>query len=307
MDWLFLISISVIAGSANIFIDNYISDYHFKGKNASAQKAFFRLPNIIIGIICIIIGGINFTSIPFYTYLIFILSGIITVFAGIFYYKALEITDSTDFGIFAQLSPIFYLILGWLILGQEINLYQFIAFLIIIIAPILIIATTKKRSRHLRMKAVFYTILHISIIAFSSIIFVKHSSPEINFVTEMGFMLIGKGIGNSLIILAKPKWKKRYQYVVKSSKKRIYNPLLGTLIITIVKDFTKNLALVLAPSVALVSVIGDSSKPIVIFFMGVFLTVFWPRFGREKLKRRTILAHLAATILVVVGIYLIKS
>lgn len=307
MDWLLCIIIAVLANSAGIFVDNYISDYYFKGRGAASQKTFYRLIYIIFGIVCIIIGGINFSSVPPYMYLIFILSGIGTAIAGIFYYKALELTDSTDYGIFAQLSPIFYLLFGWLFLNQTIDAYQLIAFLIIIIAPFLIIMTTKKRSRNLRIKAALYVILNISIVALCSTIFVKYHTSELNFVTEIGFLLIGKGIGNTIIILSKPKWKKRYQFVVKSNKKRIYYPFLGTFALSIINEFTKNLAFVLAPSVALVSAINDSARPIVIFFMGLVFTMLWPRFGREKLKRRTILVHLIATILVVIGIYLIKS
>ena len=307
MDWLLCIAIAVLSSSAIVFVDNYISDYHFKGKNASAQKSFFRLTYIIIGIICIIAGGINFGTIPFYFYLIFILSGLINTIASIFYYKALEITDSTDFGIFAQLSPIFYLIFGWLLLGQTITIFHLIAFLIIIIAPILIVMTTKKRSRHLKLKAILFVATNTLIAALSSVVFVKFNTPEINFVTEMGFLFVGQGIGNTIIILVNPKWKKRYKRITKIHKDKIYYPLFGTLLLNVINKFAQNLALVLAPSVALVSAITDSARPIVIFFFGLLFTLLWPRFGRERLKRRTVLVHLLATILVVIGIYLIKS
>ncbi|MBO7657356.1 EamA family transporter [Candidatus Saccharibacteria bacterium] len=307
MDWLLCIAIAVLANSAGIFVDNYISDYYFKGRGAASQKTFFRLIYIITGIICVIAGGVNFGSIPPYIYLIFILSGIGAATAGIFYYKALELTDSTDFGIFAQLSPIFYLLFGWLFLNQTIDIYQLIAFSIIIIAPFLIIMAAKKRSRGLRIKAALYVILNVSIVAFCSIFFVKYHTSELNFVTEIGFLLVGKGIGNAIIILLNPKWKKRYKFVLKSSGKRIYYPFIGTFTLSIINEFAKNLAFVLAPSVALVSAINDSARPIVIFFMGLLFTLLWPKFGREKLKKRTILVHLVATILVVLGIYLIKS
>jgi len=309
MDWFFYIALAVLASSANIFVDNYVSDCYFKGREAAAQKGFYPLPFLIIGIIFLFAGGINFSNIPIHLYTLFIFSGIGSAVAGIFYYKALEVSDSTDFGIFAQLSPIFYLILGWLFLDQTINIYQSIALLIIIIAPILIIMTTKKRSRHLRIKAVLYTMLDSLIAALCSVIFVKGDADasEINFISEMGLTFIGIGIGNAIIMLLMPKWRKRYKNVVKSSRKKLYYPLSSAFILNVVHKFTRNLALVLAPSVALASAIMSSAKPIVIFFLGLLFTLLWPRFGREKLKRRTILVHLLATILVVIGIYLIKS
>ena len=54
------------------------------------------------------------------------------------------------------------------------------------------------------------------------------------------------------------------------------------------------------------SVASDAVEPIVIFFLGLLLTLIWPKFGREKMDRKTIIVHLVATILVVVGIVLMQ-
>lgn len=123
----------------------------------------------------------------------------------------------------------------------------------------------------------------------------------------MGFVYIGKGIGNGLIMLAKPKWRKRYRFVVKSSHHKIYFPFIGTLILGVTNHFAKNLSLILAPSVAVASAITNSTKPIVIFFLGLLFTLLWPRFGREKMTKKVIYVHLIATIIVVIGICLIQS
>lgn len=306
MDWLILIAIAVVADSSRIFIDNYISDYYFKGKTAVAQKYFFCFAFIIIGIICTLIGGVDFSNIPFHIYLLFILSGACGVIAGIPYYRALELSDTTDFGIFMQLSPILYLILGWLFLGQSITPIQTLAFLIILAAPFLVIISSKKRSRNVRMKAVFYAFLNVLITTIGALIFVKQNTTDINFITEMAFVFIGKGLGNIVIMALAPKWRKRYHYVAKTSHQKVLRPLIATFISGIAKDFATHLALVLAPSVALVSAISDSTKPIFIFFMGILFTLIWPKFGREKLNKRAILVHLVATILVVIGICLIQ-
>lgn len=307
MDWLLCIAIAVFASACGIFIDNYVSDYYFKGREANAQKNFYWLPFLIIGIVCICIAGVNFIDIPFYLYILFILSGATTSIAGIFYYKALEVSDSTDFGIFAQLSPVFYLILGWLFLGQNITTVQFIAFIIIFSAPLLIVMTTKKRSRHLRLKAVLYTTLDILTDAIAALLFVKFNTSDVNFVTEIGFVFLGKGLGNALIMLAKPKWRKRYRYVVKTSDYKIYFPFIGGVLASLANTFARNMAMVLAPSIAIASSIIDSARPIMIFFLGLLFTLLWPRFGREKMKRKVIAVHLIATILVVLGICLIQS
>lgn len=307
MDWFLCITIAIIAGASCIFIDNFISDYYFKGKNANAQKNFFVIPFFIIGLVCLLSTGVDFVNIPFYAYILFIISGAITALGGIFYYKALEISNSTDFGIFAQLSPVFCLILGWLFLDQNITDVQIIAFLIIFSAPILIITSTKKRSRQLKLKAISYVVADVLIDAISITIFVRFNNVEVNFITEMGFVYIGKSLGNLIIMLLNPKWRKRYRYIIKSSHYKAYYALFGDLIINTINLFAKNFALVLAPSIALTSAIISSGKPLMIFFLGLLFTLLWPKFGREKMKRKVILVHLVATILVVIGICLIQS
>lgn len=307
MEWFLCIVIAVLIGACRIFINNYITDYYFKGKDANAQKNFYWLPFIITGLSLICISGINFGDIPFYTYLFFFLTGASTAIAGIFYYKALELSNSTDFGIFSQLSPIFYLILGWFFLGQSITSIQLIAFFIILSGPILIVLTTRKRSRHLKIKAILYTLLDIAISAIAASIFVKLDSSNINFASEIGLILLGNGIGNAIIMLLKPKWRKRYHFVLKSSHYKVLFPLICDAILEVVVKFARNYALIIASSIALTSAIIDSTKPLVIFFIGILFSILWPKFGREKMNRKTIIVHLIATILVVIGICLIQS
>ena len=64
MSWLVLVLISTVLYCINIFVDNYVSDYYFKGKNANAQKNFYWIPFIIIGIIIAI--WIGYTAIKLF-------------------------------------------------------------------------------------------------------------------------------------------------------------------------------------------------------------------------------------------------
>ena len=306
MNWLVLVLITVAFDSSRIFIDNYISDYYFKGHGAVSQKFFYGYAFIIFSLILLIITGIDFSNPN--ALLIFTASGIMTSFAGIPYYRALELDDSTNLGIFIQLAPVLYLILGWLFLGETLSPLQFVSFAVIISAPLLIVFTTRKRSRKTKIKAVFYAFIYVLIAVTSNLIFVKENAvaENLNFFTEMAFLFLGKGIGNLIIIYANPKWRRRFLSVLDSSHKKVLRPLLCSGITGVTKDFTYRAALALAPSVALASAASDSATPIVIFFMGILLTLLWPNFGREKLQRKTIFIHLIATILVVAGIILMQ-
>ena len=306
MMWLLLIVVDVLADSTRIFIDNYISDYYYKGKEAVAQKLFYGYAYLIIALIAAFAFGFNLETIVFSSAILVFLAGVISSLGGIPYYRALEIENSTSLGIFLQLSPVLYLIAGWFLLGESFSPIQLVAFLIIISAPILIVTTARKKSRHLEIKAVLCTLVYVLAYVSSSLIFVKETMNGLSIVNAIILILLGKGVGNISIIYCRPKWRKRYYYVMNQSKRKVVRPMLVNSILGVVADFTYRTALATAPAVALASAISDSSEPIVIFFMGIILTLIWPKFGREKLNKKTVLVHLIATILVVIGVAILQ-
>lgn len=306
MNWLIFVVIAVVADSSRIFIDNYTSDVYFKGHGAVSQKIFYAYSLLVVALIMFAVSGFNFGDIAISTALLIIFSGILHGFAGIPYYRALELDESTNIGIFNQLAPVFYLILGWFFLGQSFSPTQLIAFAIIIAAPLTIIATTRKKSRHIRIKAVSYALLYVLIAVIGNLLFVKVSSDNIPFMSAIGLVIIGKSIADFIIGYGNQKLRKRFHDVCKKTNRKVLIPLTINSFISGVQQFTYRAALITAPTVALASAATDSAEPIVIFFMGILLTLIWPRFGREKLNRKTVIVHLIATILVVIGIIILQ-
>ena len=306
MTWLILVSLATILDSTRIFVDNYASDVYFKGRGAVSQKLFYGYAFILITLILLILTGFSFDSNYALNYALFFASGLLSSVAGIPYYKALELDDSTNIGIFTQLAPVLYLILGWFFLNEVFSPLQLIAFVIILSAPFLIIATTKKRSRKIKIKAVLYASLYVFIAVIGNLIFVKENVPNLNFLSEMLFVFFGKGIGNLIIVYTRPKWRRRFHNVVQDSHYKVLRPLVANSIIGFAKDLVYRMGLITAPAVALASAASDSAEPIVIFFMGLLLTLIWPKFGREKLGKKPVMVHLTATILVVLGIILLQ-
>lgn len=306
MNWLILVAITIFLDSIRIYIDNYTSDVFFKGHSAVSQKLFYGYAWIILSLIILIATSFNPISADQPTIWIVILSGALTGFAGIPYYKALEIDDSTNLGIFFQLAPILYLLLGWLFFGETISITQLLALFIILAAPILIITAARKKSRKVRLQAVFYTFVYVLISVIANLIFVETGPADFNFIHKISLMFLGSGITSLFIIYTKPAWRNRFKTVFKKHKKKLLLPLILNAIFSAVKSTTYRAALMLAPAVAVASAASDSAEPIVIFFMGLVLTLIWPKFGREKLNKKSVLVHLGATVLVVIGVILLQ-
>ncbi len=315
MNWLVYTAVSVLSDSSRIYIDNYISDCYYKGKGAASQKYFYAIAFIAMAMVLLNVGAANsslslslsLSVAPIGALVLFFVSGLTTSLAGIPYYKVLELDNSTNLGIFVQLAPILYLILGWLFLGDSVSSPQLIAFFVILAAPLLIIfSTNKRKAKRAELKAAAFALLYVAMVVLANLIFVKQNTAEIAFIIELAFTFLGKGVGNAIIMACMPKWRERHTEVVKNSHGKVYRPLICTFAACIVKDFAQYSAMVAAPSIALASVVADSSKPVIIFLMGLIVTAIWPKFGREDLSRRAIIVHFVATILIVIGIILLQ-
>ena len=153
MNWLTFVVINVLSDSTRIYVDNFISDTYYKERGAVSQRFFYGFAYVLLAIIVALCSGLDLASAPMLNLALFCLSGFLTGVASIPYYSVLEKDDSTNLGIFIQLAPVLYLLFGWLFLGDTISPMQFLSFAIILSAPFLIIATSRKRSRNVRLKA----------------------------------------------------------------------------------------------------------------------------------------------------------
>ena len=306
MQWLIFVAITLLADSFRIFLDNYVSDVYYKGRGSLSQKIFHGALQILIAFIALPFCGIDFANTNFLDLLPFFLSGFLISFAGLPYYRALELDDSTNLGIFIQLTPILYLVFNWLFFKETISPLQLVAFVVIMSAPMLILRFTQKRSRKVKMRAIMFAFLNVLIVVISNIIFVRENSAEIGIAGEMAMFYFGKGACSLITIGIVPKWRKRFMTVMRKNPKKLPRLLTINTILGIAADITYRLALIMAPSMAIASAASDAVEPIVIFFMGIILTLIRPKFGREKLGRKSILVHLGATVLVVIGVALIQ-
>lgn len=306
MNWLIFVAITVISDSLRIFVDNYASDVYFKGRHAVSAKILYGISYIIIFGPLLAITGFNFLEADGIVILFLAISGILASLAGIPYFRALELDDSTNIGIFTQISPVFYLIIGWLFLGDTFSPIQLIAFCIILAAPFLIIFTTKRRSRKVKIRAVLHAFLYILLAIIGNVFFVKADGSSVSFLHEVSIVFFFNGLTDIIAISSVRKWRRRFITVINKSHKRALIPLICNVAIRVVQQFSYRAALITAPALAIASVASDSAEPIVIFFLGILLTLIWPKFGREKLDKKTVLVHLIATVLVVVGVIILQ-
>ena len=306
MNWLIFVAVTLLTDSFRIFLDNYTSDVYFRGRDSASQKIFHGFIQIALALALLPFAGINFADANWQAIFVFFASGFIISLAGIPYYKALELDDSTNLGIFMQLSPVLYLILGFFFLGDTISPFQLVAFFVILAAPLLILRATNKRSKKVKLHAIFFAFIYVLIMVIANLLFVKESGTGLSFIAEIALFFLGKGVSSLIFVGGRKKWRHRLAFVLRQYPRKAPRLLLANSLLGAISDATYRMALAAAPTAAIASAASDSVEPIVIFFMGIILTMINPKFGREKLNKKSVLVHLGATVLVVIGVVLIQ-
>ncbi len=312
--WLILTLIASVAGSISAFIDNYVTDVYFRGKTPAAQKVIGGPINLFVGLASLVVYSIISPNgyPPAFNTILFVASGIISSLATMFYYMALKSEDTTGAIIFCQLYPIFYLILGFLFLGEKIVGMQLIAFLFLIAAPVVILLLTGKRRKKMEYRAGLLLLINVILQPIAAIIFIfagrdiSWTNNEFSIVLAMGLMFIGKGIFDVVMSTLNKKWRRRAKRAIIESRMKIFVPFFINIVIWLFADYGIRKAM-LAEQVAIVSAINLAVELLATFVLGLIFTIIWPRFGREKLDKRTVAAHFVATILAIIGIILVEK
>jgi len=311
MLWLVLVVCVAVGASLGGFIDNYVTDVCFKGKKSQAQE-LFGVPACLA--ICITIAVIfPLQVVPLQVAGILIFVGVLNSLSFLIYYKALSAENTTGAAIFIQLSPVLYFLFGWFLLGEHISPIEIIAGFFILMAPLVVILSTSKRSKKMEIRAGILLILYSTIQVIANIIFVKFSgldeitlNSEINlFATAFFLTMLGRFLSDFVLVCIFKSWRAKFRRVAKQFKHKLIIPMAINEVMYAGVEFALRFALVIAP-VAIVSVTANAFELIVTFVLGIILSIIWPVFGREKLKKRNILAHLAAILLATVGIILLQ-
>ena len=303
MLWLILAIINAAGYAICGFFDNYITDVVFKANKQESAKIFYGISYILTAVALVLICGLQIMTFDRIGWLL--LAGVLSSTASIPYYRALKDEETTTASVFLQLTPLVYLIADFLIFKEPITPTQMMAFLIIIMAPAVIVLSRRhKRSRKLELSAAAGFLAYV-VLAGSSGVITSHAGEGYNFPTVFAWFIFGRGIMDLIYYFSHKDWRARYKYVHKHDPKRLYWSLIISQGVFLIAEFAGRFALMIGTP-ALVSVTANALEMIIVFVLGIVLSIIVPKFGREKLSRHVIIAHLVATVLAVTGIIMLK-
>jgi len=301
MNW-FLIALAAPAlWAITNHIDKYLINRYFKSGGVgsliifSALIGLFVLPFILI--IHPAVFGIGSTLAILIT-----LNGFLYVLAMLPYLYALEKDEASIVVPLFQTVPVFSYILALIVLKEVLTIYQIMASILIIIGAVGLSLDLDNRYR-LKKKVFSLMIFSSFLVALNGLIF-KFVAIREDFWTTSFWEYIGFSILAFMLLVFVKSYRKQFLAVIKINRVSVIS--LNTLneVLNIIGKIVMNFATLLAP-LALVWVV-NGFQPFFVLLIGIFITLFFSRLGKESLKKQHIIQKVTAIAIMFVGVYLLN-
>lgn len=297
-NWIFLALLAPAVFTVVNFLDKYIVES--KVKDYRGVPIYSGIVGLIAGTFFWLIFGRPI--LPFFDGFIVITVGMLTVWAFLFYFKALSSSQTSYvIGLF-QLIPVFTLLFSFLFLHEVISTNQLFGFFLILISAILL--SYQKQKKKFKLDTSFYYILTADVFFAASSVLIKFAINANSFTKILCYESWGIAIGALFLFI----FYKACRNAFLETTKTVGNKVLGIMLLNegiyiLAKTITL-FAVSLGP-VTLVSVLGGTQVFYGILF-GVILTMLMPKVFNEGIAQKEILKKLILMGGLFVGIWLMQ-
>jgi transporter family protein len=297
MNWLFFALLAPAVLTITIFTDKYIVGNAVKDYRGVVLMQ--ALMGFFVGTFFWIATG--FPRLGAFDACIVLTSGILTIFAGAFYFKALKEEEASYIIFMLQMIPIFVMILSFLLLKETISLRQLLGFCIVLLSAMAVAIDDWKKIFH--FPKLFWTLIIMDFLFALASVLVKFAINATSFAQILSYESWGISIGGIFLYAFIPHIRKAFHEIVTTVGKRILGVMFLNEGIYVLSKSLSYFAYSIGP-VALVSVIGSTQ-----IFFGIFagwiLTLILPHLFNEKISRHDLFQKVGFALLMIVGIILI--
>jgi len=294
--WLLYAFSGPLAWAASMHIDKFLLEKYFKRGSVAVSLVF----TAIIGLLLLpfvgffVPGVLNFDPVSI---VVMVASGLLYMGGLLFYLYALQTEEASIVGLLSPAGPILAFVLAYLVLGEHLTLGQFIGGAMVVAGVFIVSFRFGGGMIKFRKRATLMMTAAIVCFAASSLIFKYFAVPELfwpaTFWTYVGEALFGVGI------LAFASERRIFMKLIRTNPKAMLTTNAVNELVNLGGSLAARYALVLAP-LALVQAI-TSTTPLMVFVMGMIITVFLPKFGRENISKTILIQKSVAAALVVAG------
>jgi len=297
MGYFFAILGYALYASVN-YVDKFVlQKYEIEPAVISIYTGFSAL---IASLLILLFTG--FHLLTFQSASVIIISGILTQFYLLPYFKALTLDEASRVVPLFEMTPIIVLLLGFLFLGEALSLKQYIGAFLIVSSSILLTVEQLEAKIFSIRPALWYMLLTCVLYGSAIFLFKVGLKQDVPFWTALPYEGLGIIIGSLLILGYKNNFTLLKQ-TTKEKGKKIFLFMSLNDAIFISGRYTQYFALTIL-SVSFVSVL-EGFQPLFALLFGLILSIWFPHLLEEVISKKNVGLKVVAIVLIFSGLYLL--
>ena len=296
--WMYCIIPAVFWGVANL-VDQHLARKYFVN-DATGLLATVGLFTMVSG--ALVVGySYGHHDITAKAAIISIGLGLLFILSLVPYIKALQISEASVVIPLWQLSPIFTLIIAWIVLGETLSPLQVGAIILIVIAAMGLVYDFKKIKLDFKtLSLMLMACLGVGIFTVASRYFVQ----EIHWLLFSGLTMIGYGLFGVIAFSLKPQSFKNMVSIFKNNSRLLILVFIAMEVVSRSAMIFYQKALSIAPA-AIVQTIVAGFTPLYIFVLTILFAFFTPDTIKKLTYDRVLAFHIFCILIMTIGLYLL--
>ncbi len=303
MHWFLIALINPVVLAFINHFDKFLLSKYIKGGTVGALIVFSALFSIFLLPILFIFQPSVVTSVTLLQGLILTVNGMLLTIAILFYLYALDDEEASHVAPFFELIPLFGLGLGFLLLSELPASQQLIAGGVIILGALVMSIDLSPSTNKFKLRLALLMIGSSFFYALNAVLF-KFIAVEVGFVTSLFWDMSGKVLLGFFFLVFIASYRNQFISLVKNNPFKIFTLNSVNEILGIIGEVALVYATLLAP-VVLVQTVGSIHSAIV-FIIGIFCTIFIPKFATESLEKKILIQKICGIALMIGGVYLLE-
>jgi uncharacterized membrane protein len=285
--WLLLAFLGPVCWAVSTHIDKYLVDRYFKDSDTAVLMLFTALVGVALLPFIWWIEPAILKPAPS-AILVMTISGVLYMGAMLFYLRAIQSEEASVVAPLFQASTLFTFLLGYLFLHEKLGTSQLLG--------------GGLKIRRFKSRLIFLMLTATFVLALSTVLF-KFFAVQDDFWTTTFWTFVGEGLFGALL-LARGSYRRQFVALFRRNPGAVIGINATNELINLGAGLGVRYAALLAP-VALVSAIS-STTTLFVFVIGILLTLFFPRLGREDLSAGNLVKKGIGALFIAAGVILIE-
>lgn len=302
MNWFFIALGAPFLWAVTNHIDKLLLDKYFKRCGVSTLIVFSAFAGVLTLPFLYLIDPRVFSVAPLHIALLLVVS-LCTATSFFLYFHALDGEEASIVVVFYQLIPIFGYLFGYILLHEALGLMKLVAMGVILAGALIVSIEVDEENRFRLKHRTIYLMSAASVLVAAEAVLFKYVAVQESVWTSLFWQYVGMGVFALATYALVGSCRAEIASVIRRNT-------AGTLLINIVNElifllgnFLFSYAYLLAP-VALVLTV-NAYQPLLVFIIGMVLTVLFPHLGTESIKLRHVMQKVLAMGIVGLGTWLL--